>query len=86
MRPSMALDLPAPSTRVVLSLYRLGNQVTDRLVVVRGDRATWAISFLFFVDFEIFFSSSVTAPTAASMPRLSPIGFAPAVTFLSPSR
>jgi len=48
--------------------------------------ATWAISFLSFVDFESFFSSSVTAPTAASMPRLSPIGFAPAVTLRSPSR
>jgi hypothetical protein len=38
------------------------------------------------VDLESFFSSSVTASTAASMPRLSPIGLAPAVTFLSPSR
>src|SRR5947208_2225382 len=48
--------------------------------------ATWAISFLSFVDFESFFSSSVTAPTAASTPRLSPIGLAPAVTLRSPSR
>src|SRR3989475_7862740 len=30
--------------------------------------------------------SFTTASTAASMPRLSPIGFAPAVTFLRPSR
>ena len=44
--------------------------------------ATWAISFLSLVDFESFFSSSVTASTAASMPRLSPIGLAPAVTLL----
>src|SRR5437870_8266857 len=48
--------------------------------------ATWAISFLSFVDFETFFSSSVTASTAASMPRLSPIGLAPAVTLRRPSR
>src|SRR5712664_2388885 len=48
--------------------------------------ATWAISFLSFVDFETFFSSSTTASTAASMPRLSAIGLAPAVTLRSPSR
>ncbi len=48
--------------------------------------ATWAISFLSLVDFDTFLSSWVTASTAASIPRLSPIGLAPAVTFLSPSR
>src|SRR6059036_2520875 len=48
--------------------------------------ATWAISFLSLVDLESFFSSSVTASTAAAMPRLSPIGLAPAVTLRSPSR
>ena len=48
--------------------------------------ATWAISFLSLVDFESFFSSSVTASTAASMPRLRPIGLAPAVTLRRPSR
>ena len=48
--------------------------------------ATWAISFLSLVDFDIFFSSSTTASTALSMPRLRPIGLAPAVTFFRPSR
>ena len=48
--------------------------------------ATWAISFLSLVDFESFLSSSTTASTAASIPRLSPIGLAPAVTFFKPSR
>ena len=48
--------------------------------------ATWAISFLSLVDFDIFFSSSTTTSTALSMPRLSPIGLAPAVTFFRPSR
>src|SRR2546422_7699116 len=48
--------------------------------------ATWAISFLSLVDLESFFSSSVTASTAASMPRLSAIGLAPAVTLRRPSR
>src|SRR6059036_1052422 len=48
--------------------------------------ATWVISFLSLVDLESFFSSSVTASTAASMPRLRPIGLAPAVTLRRPSR
>ena len=48
--------------------------------------ATWAISFLSLVDLDIFFSSSTTASTACSMPRLRPIGLAPAVTFFRPSR
>src|SRR5438093_5840492 len=48
--------------------------------------ATCAISFLSFVDLENPLRSVTTASTAASMPRLRPIGLAPAVTFLSPSR
>src|SRR5262247_2507828 len=48
--------------------------------------ATWAISFLSLVDLEMPLRSFTTASTAASMPRLSPIGLAPAVTFLRPSR
>ena len=36
--------------------------------------ATWAISFLSLVDLDIFFSSSTTASTACSMPRLSAHG------------
>src|SRR5437870_4123901 len=47
---------------------------------------TWAISFRPAVGTEIFFSSSTTDSTARSMPRLSDIGFEPAVTDLSPSR
>src|SRR5580765_431522 len=48
--------------------------------------ATWAISFLSLVDFDIFFNSSTTTSTALSIPRLRPMGLAPAVTFLRPSR
>jgi len=48
--------------------------------------ATWAISFLSLVDLVMLFSSATTFSTACSMPRLSPIGSAPAVTFLRPSR
>ena len=36
--------------------------------------------------FESFFTSSTTFSTAASMPRFSAIGFAPAVTLFTPSR
>src|SRR5438094_366050 len=48
--------------------------------------ATWAISFLSLVALENPLRSFTTASTAASMPRLSPMGLAPAVTFLRPSR
>src|SRR5881396_366 len=48
--------------------------------------ATWAISFLSLVALDMCFSSSTTVSTARSIPRFRPIGFAPAVTFLSPSR
>src|SRR5690242_10949127 len=47
---------------------------------------TWAISFLPPVGTLIFLSSSTTAATARSIPRLMAIGLAPAVTFLRPSR
>jgi hypothetical protein len=47
---------------------------------------TWAISFLPAVGTEIALSSSITAATALSIPRFKAIGFAPAVTFFSPSR
>src|SRR2546422_6904628 len=48
--------------------------------------ATCAISFLSLVDLLSFFNSSATASTSASMPRLRPIGLAPAVTLRRPSR
>src|SRR5499426_1857788 len=48
--------------------------------------ATCAISFLSLVDLLSFLSSSTTASTAVSIPRFSPIGLAPAVTFFRPSR
>ncbi len=56
------------------------------LSLLEAMEATWAISFLSFVDFDIFLSSATTTSTALSMPRLSPMGFAPAVTFFRPSR
>jgi hypothetical protein len=46
---------------------------------------TWAISLdeLIFLDIDL--SSSTIAATALSMPRLTSLGFAPAVMFFSPS-
>src|SRR4029434_1700334 len=48
--------------------------------------ATWAISFLSLVGLDRCFSSSTTVSTACSMPRLSAMGLAPAVTFFRPAR
>src|SRR6266567_4490372 len=46
---------------------------------------TWAISLLVVQALEIFFSSSTTAMTDLSMPRLRSIGFMPAATNFIPS-
>src|SRR5262245_47438134 len=47
---------------------------------------TWAISLEVVQGLEIFFSSSTTATTALSMPRLRSIGFMPEATYFMPSR
>src|SRR2546425_11771435 len=46
---------------------------------------TWAISALLLVDLESFFSSSTTAVTALSTPRLSLSGSGPAATSFAPA-
>ena len=48
--------------------------------------ATCSCSLWLFTGFDIFFSSSTMVSTALSMPRFRSIGFAPAATFLIPSR
>ena len=48
--------------------------------------ATWAICSLVFASFESACSESTAVSTAASMPFLSDIGFAPAATLRRPSR
>ena len=48
--------------------------------------ATRAMSSLPEISLDCDLMSSTTASTAASMPRLRPIGLAPAETFLRPSR
>ena len=47
---------------------------------------TWAVSEGVVIFFVCFFSSSTTAFTALSMPRLRSIGFMPAATDFKPSR
>src|SRR5213592_754282 len=79
---SSTVMTPSLPTFSIASAIRLPIVLSLLLAMV----ATWAISFLSLVDLLSFFSSSVTAATAASMPRLSPIGLAPAVTLRSPSR
>src|SRR3984893_18800097 len=75
MTPSLPTFSMASATRVPMALSLLEAMV-----------ATWAISFLSLVDLDILFRSSTTTSTALSIPRLSPIGLAPAVTFFRPSR
>ena len=48
--------------------------------------ATWAIASLLATGCTMALSSSTAVATAASIPRRIPIGLAPAVTFLRPSR
>ncbi len=47
---------------------------------------TWLISLLVVVGLLIFLSSTTSASTALSMPRLRSIGFMPAATYFMPSR
>ena len=75
MTPSLPTFSIASAIRLPISLSLLAEMVP-----------TWAISFLPAEGTLSFLSSSTTASTAFSMPRLSSIGLAPAVTFLRPSR
>src|SRR4030095_9806777 len=88
---SRAVSIPlASSTVTTPSLPTLSMASAMRLpmagALCAAIVATWAISFLSFVDFDIFWSSLTTCSTACSIPRWSPRGFAPAVTFLRPRR
>ena len=85
----VSIDL-ASSTVMTPSLPTFSMASAIRSPIVRSLLAamvaTWAISFRSLVALDIFFSSATTCSTACSMPRLRPIGLAPAVTFLRPSR
>src|SRR3954470_4608514 len=70
-----------------LPTFSMASAITSPISRSREETvATRAMSSLPETGFELALSSSTTASTAVSMPRLSPIGFAPAETFFSPSR
>ena len=63
----------------------VGDDVAD-LAVAAEMVATRAMSSLPEISFDCDLMSATTSSTAASMPRLRPIGLAPAATFFRPSR
>src|SRR3954466_4026017 len=75
MTPSLPTFSIASAIRLPISLSLFAEMVP-----------TCAISFLPADGTDSVLSCSTTASTARSMPRLSSMGFAPAVTFFSPSR
>src|SRR6266513_2213261 len=86
---SFSRDLPS-STVITPSLPTLS--IASEMILPMSKSAfaemapTWAISFVVVQGLEIFFSSSTTATTALSMPRLRSIGFMPEATNFMPSR
>src|ERR687891_496969 len=78
--------MPSTTSSTVSADFDSSTVITPSLPTFSIASAIRLPIFLSLVDFESFFSSSVTALTAASMPRLRPIGLAPAVTLRSPSR
>src|SRR5882762_8177285 len=85
---SFSSDLPS-STVITPSLPTLS--IASEMILPMSKSAfaemapTWAISFVVVQGLEIFFSSSTTATTALSMPRLRSIGFMPETTNFMPS-
>src|SRR4051812_11130150 len=86
---SFCSDLPS-STVITPSLPTLSIASAMILPMDSSELAeiepTWAISFDVVVGLEAFFSSSVRASTALSIPRFRSMGFMPAATYFMPSR
>ena len=79
--PSSTLTTPS------LPTFSIASAITSPMARSRAEIvATRAMSSLPATSLAWASTDSATRSTAASMPRLSPIGFAPAATFLSPSR
>src|SRR6188472_3085237 len=79
--PSSTLTTPS------LPTFSIASAITSPISRSRDEMlATRAMSSLPEISFDCDFRSSTTASTAVSMPRLRPIGFAPAATFFRPSR
>src|SRR3954454_12159977 len=70
-----------------LPTFSIASAITSPISRSRDEIvATRAMSSLPLISVDCDFRSSTTASTADSMPRLRPIGFAPAATFFRPSR
>jgi hypothetical protein len=79
--PSSTLTTPS------LPTFSIASEMTSPISRSRAEMvATRAMSSLPEISFDCFCRSATTCSTAISMPRLSAIGFAPAATFLRPSR
>jgi hypothetical protein len=74
--------------RAVLAhlVHRVGNDVADGLVAVRGNCGDLLISLRSLTFLLILASCSTTVSVALPIPRCSAIGLAPAVTLRRPSR
>src|SRR3990167_2643835 len=86
---SFCRDLPS-STVITPSLPTLSIALAMISPMLESELAemepTWAISLEVVVALEAFFSSSIRAVTALSMPRFRSMGFMPAATYFMPSR
>ena len=70
-----------------LPTFSMASEMTSPISRSRAEMvATRAMSSLPEISFACALMSATTISTARSMPRLSPIGFAPAETFFRPSR
>ena len=70
-----------------LPTFSIASAITSPISRSRDEMlATRAMSSLPEISLDCFLRSSTTVLTAASMPRLRPMGLAPAATFLRPSR
>ncbi len=70
-----------------LPTFSIASAITSPISRSRDEMlATRAMSSRPVISFDCVFRFSTTASTARSMPRLRPIGFAPAATFFRPSR
>src|SRR5687767_9431178 len=80
--PSSTVITPSLPTLSIASAMILPMSLSELAEI----EPTWAISFELEHGRETFFSSSTTAATALSMPRLRSIGFIPEATNFMPSR
>ena len=87
---SSSVSIPRDSSIVItpsLPTFSIASEMYSPTFSERDETAaTWAIASLLATGRAIDFNSSTATLTAVSIPRRIPIGLAPAVTFLRPSR